>query len=160
MTGAIELKVFIPIMAFVLLVACSGRNELPIERSTAIAYIEEKGYKVISYEGQSSSYELTKEKLIRLPYMMYWGLMPFDPADYIGKTVNIEKFIVTNHPLAKGKVDVYVYEVNSVPIGGTSFPHGDKSDGGYWSLEGKTLEELQPKSFQDWREEWVNKYSE
>lgn len=143
-----------------LLIACSGSNELPIERSAATAYIEEKGYRVISYEGQSANYELTKEKLTQLPYMMYWGLQSVDPADYIGKIINVEKFIVTNHPLSKGKVEVYVYEAQGMPIGGTSVPHGDTSDGGYWSLEGKTLEELQPKSFQAWREEWVNKFSE
>ncbi|MGO4542258.1 hypothetical protein [Paenibacillus sp. 2TAB19] len=154
------MKVLISIIVLVLLIGCSGGNELPFERSAITDYIEEKGYTIISYEGPSSSYELTKEKLTQLPYMMYWGLQSVDPADYIGKTINSEKFIVTKHPLANGKVDVYVYEVDGKPFGGTSYPHGDTADGGYWSLEGKTLEELQPKSFQEWRESWVVKYTD
>ncbi|MBT2292627.1 hypothetical protein J7E73_26525 [Paenibacillus albidus] len=32
--------------------------------------------------------------------------------------------------------------------------------GGYWNLEGKTLEEIQPKSFQEWRADWMDKYAE
>lgn len=91
--------------------------------------------------------------------MMYWGLQLVDPSKYFGKTINVEKFIVKNHPLAKGKVDIYVYEVDGQPIGGTSHPHCDTSVGGYWSLDGKSLEELQPKSYQDWRTEWVDKYA-
>lgn len=153
------MKYIISLMLLVMLVACSVKEELPAERSASFDYLTSKGYKVQSYAGQSQSYELTKEKLIQLPYMMYWGLQSVDPADYIGQTINVEKFIVTNHPLSKGKVDVYVYEVEGKPIGGTSYPTGDTSVGGYWSLEGKTLEELQPKPFQQWREEWVNKYT-
>ncbi|MFD1179458.1 hypothetical protein ACFQ3W_24620 [Paenibacillus puldeungensis] len=122
-------------------------------------YLENKGFQVVSYEGLAESYELTKQKIVTLPYMIYWGLQLGDPSQYFGKTVNVEKFIVKNHPLSQGKVDVYVYEVNGLPIGGTSYPHGDTSDGGYWSLEGKTLEELQTKSFQDWQKNWINKYS-
>ncbi|MNC79264.1 hypothetical protein D3C75_1316920 [compost metagenome] len=46
-------------------------------------------------------------------------------------------------------------------IGGTSFPEGkEDEDGGYWNLEGKTLEEIQPKSFQEWRADWMAKYAE
>ncbi|WP_340003997.1 hypothetical protein MHH52_18825 [Paenibacillus sp. FSL K6-0276] len=153
------MKYLIPILLFVLLIGCTKNNEIPKEQSVSKSYLENKGFQVISYEGHAESYELTKQKIVTLPYMIYWGLQLVDPSIYFGKTINIEKFIVKNHPLTQGKVDVYVYEVNGQPIGGTSYPHGDTSVGGYWSLEGKTLEELQPKSFQDWQKDWLNKYS-
>ncbi|WP_028609696.1 hypothetical protein [Paenibacillus harenae] len=136
------------------------RNELSKMKTDSRSYLENKGYQIVSYDGRAESYELTKQKIISLPYMMYWGLQLVDPSKYFGKTINVEKFIVKNHPLAKGKVDIYLYEVDGQPIGGTSYPHGDTSDGGYWSIDGKTIEELQPKSYQDWSMEWVNKYSD
>ncbi|MNR14363.1 hypothetical protein D3C85_1308360 [compost metagenome] len=138
---------------------CTESNEIPKEQSVLKSYLENKGFEVISYEGRAWSYELTKQKIVTLPYMISWGLQSDDPSKYFGKTVHIEKFIVKHHPLSQGKVDVYVYEVNGQPIGGTSYPHGDTSVGGYWSLEGRTLEELQTKSFQDWQRDWINKYS-
>lgn len=138
-------------LLFVLLIGCAKGNEIQKEQSVLKDYLENKGFEVVSYEGRAESYELTRQKIVTLPYMIYWGLQPGDPSQYFGKTVNVEKFIVTNHPLTQGKVDVYVYEVNGHPIGGTSYPLGDPSDGGYWSLEGKTLEELQNRSFQDWQ---------
>ncbi len=154
-----DLKYLFPILLLVFLIGCNERNELPKEQSVSQSYVESKGYQIVSYEGRVESYELTKQKIVSLPYMMYWGLQLVDPSKYFDKTINVEKFIVKNHPLSKGKVDVYVYEVDGQPIGGTSYPNGDRSYGGYWSLDGKTLEELQPKSFQDWRLERVNKYA-
>lgn len=153
------MKYLFPILLFVLLIGCTKNNEIPKEQSVSKSYLENKGFKVISYEGRAESYELTKQKIVTLPYIMYWGLQSVDPSDYFGKTINVEKFIVVNHPLSQGEVEVYVYVSDGNPIGGTSFPHGEKLDGGYWSLEGKTLEELQPKSFQDWKKDWINKYS-
>lgn len=135
-------------------------DELSEMKTASRSYLVNKDYQIVSYEGRAESYELTKQKIISLPYMIYWGLQPVDPSRYVGKTINVEKFIVKNHPLTQGKVDTYVYEVDGQPIGGTSYPHGDTSDGGYWSIDGKTLEELQSKPFQDWSEEWVKKYSE
>jgi len=139
-------------------IGCTEQSNIPTEQATSQSYLETKGYHIISKEGQVKSYELTKQKLMDLPYMMCWGLQSVDPSVYIGKTIHIQKFIVTNHPLSKEKVEVYVYLVDSQPIGGTSFPNGDTTDGGYWSIDGKTLEEVQGKSYQDWRESWAEKY--
>ncbi|MCQ6563847.1 hypothetical protein [Paenibacillus mendelii] len=154
------MKIWISLLLLIFSLGCNERNEIPKEQSVLQSYLESKGYQVISYEGRGYRYELTKQKIIELPYMMYWGLQSVDPSDYFGKTINIEQFIVTNHPLSEGEVDVAVFEVEGQPIGGTSQPHGDPSYGGYWSLDGHTLEELQPKSFQEWRKEWVVKYTE
>ncbi|WP_054025811.1 DUF4830 domain-containing protein [Bacillus sp. FJAT-28004] len=140
-------------------IGCSEQSHAPTEQAVSQSYLEKKGYQVVEKGGQVSSYELTEKKLSVLPYMMYWGLQSVDPSDYVGKTIHIQKFIVTNHPLLEENVDVYVYLADGQPIGGTSFPNGDISDGGYWSIDGKTLEEVQGKSFQDWREVWAKKYT-
>ncbi|MBM7564546.1 hypothetical protein [Paenibacillus sacheonensis] len=156
------MKVLLSILLFALLIGCTDRRDTPRDQLENKRFLENKGYHVISYEGRADRYELTRQKLVALPYMMHWALQPVDPGDYLGKTVDVEQFIVDDHPLAEGKVDVYVYVVDRRPIGGNSYPHGDASDGGYWSLEGKTLEEIQPKSksYQEWRKDWVDRYSE
>lgn len=156
--GGTAVKYLISVFLLLFLLGCTESNEIPKEQSTMKDFIENKGYQVISYEGLAETYELTKEKITELPYIMYWGLQSVEPAQYFGKTINVEKFLVKNHPLSEGEVDVYVYEVDGQPIGGTSFPHGERLYGGYWSLDGKTLEELQSKSFQDWQADWINKY--
>lgn len=149
------MKYLISILLLGFVIGCSDNKKIPLEQ---FLFLEKMGYRVISYEGRSGSYELTKQKITTLPYSVYWGLQPVDPSNYFGKTINVEKFIVKNHPLNEGKVDVYVYEADGQPIGGTSHPHNDPTDGGYWSIEGKTLEELHNKPFQEWQKEWLNKF--
>ncbi|WP_091066219.1 hypothetical protein [Paenibacillus sp. NFR01] len=76
-------------------------------------------------------------------------------------TVEVEKYVVKDHPLVKGgHVDLMIYMVGGKPVGGNSFPHDEQLDGGYWSLDGKTLEELQPDDYPAWQEKWIRKYSE
>ncbi|WP_256217374.1 DUF4830 domain-containing protein [Paenibacillus sp. OV219] len=157
-----SLKALMSILVLVLLMGCAESSKIPGEQSVNESFLKNKGFDVISYEGRAESYVLTKQKVSDLPYMLYWGLQSVDLSKYFGKTINVEKFIVKNHPLrqAEAEVDVYVYEVDRQPIGGTSYPHGETSVGGYWSLEGKTLEELQDKPFQEWQKEWMNKYKD
>ncbi|MFF2093673.1 hypothetical protein [Paenibacillus sp. NPDC058174] len=154
------MKYVMPILLLVILIGCSAPNDLTRNQSAAKSFLEKRGYQVLSYEAHAESYELTKQKIITLPYMMYWGLQSVDPVPFFGKTIEVEKFSVKNHPLSAGKVNVFVYVVNGKAIGGTSAPSDDESDGGYWSLDGKTLEEVQVKSYQDWQKDWLNKYSE
>ncbi|MNG11670.1 hypothetical protein D3C84_952230 [compost metagenome] len=113
---------------------------------------------MVSYEGPGYSYILGRGLIIELPYKIEWALQSVDPSQYFGQMINIEKFIVKNHPLSEGKVDVYVYEVEGQPIGGTSNPHGEQSAGGTWSLEGKTIDEIQAKPYPEWEEDWIKKY--
>jgi hypothetical protein len=164
-------KRFFFILFLVFFIGCSEHDELPhdeIPKEKIIFqnFLEKKGYQVVSYEGRVNRYELTKQKMIELPYMQDWGVQSVDPSQYFGKTIHVEKFIVKNHPLSKlplfnGKVDVFVFEVDGKPIGGISFPHASEAlDGASYSLEGKTIEEIHHKSFQEWRTEWVNKYAE
>ncbi|MGD6801863.1 hypothetical protein FZC79_15385 [Rossellomorea vietnamensis] len=147
------------ILLIFLLIISSGcqQNESAVtdSKTSAIAkeYLEKEGYEVLSYENLQESYTLTKKKLETLPYQFYWMMPGNDSSPHIGKTVDVEKFLVRNHPLddweccggikAKGKVYTYVYVVEGKVIGGTSFPYGaENSDlgGGYWSLDGRTDE--------------------
>ncbi|WP_334072056.1 MULTISPECIES: hypothetical protein [Paenibacillus] len=146
-------------MLVLLLILVVGCTQISKEQSALKSYLEEKGYRVLSYEGRVDSYQLTKQKIVTLPHMIYWGLQTVDPSNYFGKTVYVEKFTVKNHPLAQGKVEVYVYVVDGKPFGGTSNPSGEELMGGYWSLEGKTLEEIQLKPFQEWQHDWLKTYS-
>ncbi|MGG1638125.1 hypothetical protein [Paenibacillus sp. NRS-1760] len=152
------LKYLLILFLLSLSIGCTEETKTTSEQSISQSYLEEKGYRISSKEGQVESYELTEQKLSALPYMMYWGLQRVNPSDYIGKTIHIQKFTVTNHPLSKGKVDVFVYLADSQPIGGTSFPNGDTTDGGYWSIDGKNLEDIQGMSYQEWRKSWTEKY--
>jgi len=156
--GVNSLKYLFILLLLSFSIGCTQQPKTPAEQAVSQSYLEKKGYQINSKEGQVDSYELTEQKLSVLPYMMYWGLQPVDPSDYIGKTIHIQKFSVTNHPLSKEKVDVYVYLADGQPLGGTSYPNGYSTDGGYWSIDGKKLEDVQGISFQDWRKSWNKKY--
>jgi hypothetical protein len=131
------------------LIGCQQKEELNNEM-TAKKYLEKQGYEVISYEQQQESYKLTKEKLESAPYKYYWSMPGNDAKLYYGKTVDVEKFIVKNHPLdnweydgvkSKGKVNVYVFVVDGKVVGGTSHPfilENSGLRGAYWSLVGRT----------------------
>ncbi|WP_232695443.1 hypothetical protein [Brevibacillus daliensis] len=125
----------------------------------ATTYLENKGYSIESYEGIVDQYILTKQHLVTLPHMMYWELQEVDPSLYIGKNIIVKKFIVTHHPLSEGKVEAFVYEVDKKPIGGTAQPMSrERMVGGYFSIDGKTVEELHFRSFLSWQDEWLKKY--
>ncbi|MCR8645714.1 hypothetical protein NV379_24035 [Paenibacillus sp. N1-5-1-14] len=157
------MKRWLSVFLLFLLIGC---NQIPKDRLTAKLFLEQKGYKMVSYEGHPENYELTSEKLIAMPYMMVWGLQQLNPKSYIGKMIHVEKFIVSNHPLSRGNVVVNVFEVEGKPVGGTSIPYSDSNfvmAGGCWSLEGKSLEEIQgetfqSKTFQEWRADWISIY--
>jgi hypothetical protein len=153
------------------LIGCSTNSQVesqmtPVE-STISQELQHTGYQVIEAKGKTEEYQLTKEQLSKLPYSIYWGLQAVDPTPYIGKTVQVYKFIVTHHPLdnwtsgtvkAKGQSEVYVFYVDNKIVGGTSHPVVDEQlQGGYWSLDGKTLEEVHGKGYQTWRKEWMEK---
>lgn len=142
------------ILIFVILYLFVGCQQKELSQKATIAkdYLEEQGYEILSYEEPLMSYTLTKKKLEDLPYQIYWSLPGNNPNPYFNKEVQIEKFIVKNHPLddweccdgikSRGKVYVYVYIVEGTVVGGTSFPFLAKKDevlgGGYWSLDGRS----------------------
>lgn len=111
---------------------------------------------------------------MNLPYSNYWGLQTEDPSVYLDKEVNVQKFIVTNHPLdnwkstsakpenivkSKGKTAIWIYVVDNQAVGGHSYPVIDQAmDGGVWSLDGRTLEEVHSMSYKAWLEQWEAKF--
>jgi len=51
--------------------------------------------------------------------------------------------------------------IENQPIGGTSFPvTNEPLAWGYWSLDGRTLEEVQGTSYQAWLETWNKRFKE
>ncbi len=171
-------KFVLTLMVFIFsLAGCSVSQSIKIsDKNGTVAkdYLESKGYKVVSYEGTSETYILTKEKLMKLPYSNYWGLQSEDPSKYLGKEVSVQKFVVTNHPLdnwkststkpenivkSKGKTTTWIYIVDNQAVGGHSYPVIDQfMAGGVWSLDGRTLEEVHSISFKDWSEQWRVKF--
>lgn len=141
----------------IILIGCMNSND-SIEESPAKQYLEQKGFQVVSYEGNTGSYELTSSKLFTLPYFQIWAVQSVDPSEYFGKTIEVENFIVKNHPLARGKVDVSVLLVDGEPIGGTSFPNGGQLVGSVYSVDGKTLEEVHSLTLEQFREKWEKEY--
>jgi len=135
-------------------------KEIPANRLAAAEALEQEGYTIVTAEGPVSSYVLTKEKLTTMPYNIYWGMQPLDAAEYLGKTIETEKFIVENHPLSVDQVDVYVFLTDGKAIGGTAYSHGETLDGGYWNLNGQTLEEVQSTTVPKWLADWEMKYVE
>jgi hypothetical protein len=91
---------------FFLIIGCTGGHINNIDQESkhftqdiGRDYLEGKGYKIISSEGLVQSYELTKGKLMELPYSMYWGLQTTDPEPFLNKNVDVYKFVVKNHSL-------------------------------------------------------------
>jgi hypothetical protein len=91
-----------------------------------------------------------------------WSVQKVEPDKYFGKEITIYGFTVKNHPLEKNckeahGANVYIMFLEGKIIGGFSYPNADV-DGAYSSIDGKTLEEVTGLSFQQWSENWKNKY--
>lgn len=96
--------------------------------------------------------------------MMSWGLQDpdLDLIKLLGKTVYVEKFVVTNHPISTANVDVIVFVIDNKPIGGISneSPNNNVIQlGGGYSIDGKTIEEVHDMNFDEWQTYWMDKYS-
>lgn len=142
-------------MFFLVIVVCTvlsgcSKEELTETGLVAKEYLDEKGYKILSYEQQVESYLLTESKLKQPPYDLQWSVAGNNPEPYFDKTVYVEKFIVKGHPLdnwesngvkSKGKVYVHVFVVDGAVVGGISYPdiparHGMVGAG--YSLDGES----------------------
>ncbi|GIO03992.1 hypothetical protein J31TS6_00200 [Brevibacillus reuszeri] len=64
------MKYLLSVSLLLFLLGCSESNDIPAEQSALKDFLENKGYQVISYEGQSETYKLTKEKITELPYIL------------------------------------------------------------------------------------------
>lgn len=97
-----------------------------------------------------------------IPYQQAWGVQTVEPNKYFGKEITIYGFTVKNHPLetiyeeSKG-TNIYIMLSEGKVIGGYSYPNAD-IDGAYYSMDGKTLEEVTGLNFQQWSKAWKMKY--
>ncbi|ANE48849.1 hypothetical protein SY83_10395 [Paenibacillus swuensis] len=127
-------------------------------------YLREKGFLIDSYEGERGSYQLTKANIKELPHMMEWGYFAeegVDPELYFNRNIQVEHFIVKDHPRFKKKAHVAVFLADNEPIGATSVPWTDEEAlqaGWVYSLDGQTLEEVQPLPYPEWMQAWSKRY--
>lgn len=130
----------------VLLSGCQS-EKITANGLTVKKYLEKIGYKVQAYKGEYH-YTLNEQKLNVPGIKQVWEVQKTDPKQYLGKNIDVEFFVVTDHPLEKlgyDQVHVSVLVVDGKVVGGTSFPYDPEGGlGGHpYSLDGKTLEQLQ-----------------
>ncbi|WP_201782179.1 hypothetical protein [Paenibacillus xylanivorans] len=90
--------------------------------------------------------------------MLEWGLMEgIDPAKYIDKTIEIERFTANGSLAIKWEFLVTVFLTDGKPIGGIETVL-DINVKGMFTLDGKTLLEVTGKSFAEWQREWLYRY--
>ncbi|ACV63530.1 hypothetical protein Dtox_2752 [Desulfofarcimen acetoxidans DSM 771] len=160
------------------LVQETNNSNMTTSQKVSKKYIENKGYKIVSYDGIFEKYVLTKEKIIQEPYIEEWAVQCFDPKKYLLKKITVEKFTVQNHPLdewtplshfvdiqSTGKTAIYVFMVDNKAIGGYSRPavkEGKNKLGKemVWSVDGKHFPDLNPHlNFEQWKKSWQEKFA-
>lgn len=156
---------FIILIGLMLLILVGCSNDTLGDEKIAEQYVMAQDYKITSYKGEVYSYTLDKSKLFgnteSIPIQQAWGVQKVEPDKYIEKEVTIYAFTVTNHPLEKiykAKSNVYIMLSEGKVIGGYSFPDVDGMVGGYYSLDGKTLEEVTGLNYKEWSDNWKKKY--
>lgn len=161
MSGFIKWGVIVGLV-FLILTGCG--KEATGDEKAAEQYVEEQGYKITSRKGEIHKYDLDKSKLYgsteSLPYQQIWSVQNLEPDKYFGKEITIYSFTVNNHPLKnifKVETNVYIMLCEGNVIGGYSFPDAEMN-GGVYSLNGKTLEEVTGMTFKEWTENWKKKY--
>lgn len=147
------MKKLLYILIYLLLSGCAQSDEqLPLTDNARICkgFIEDKGYVVLSYEGEETK-KYTTSDLTKLPTKQVWAVQTIEPEPYMNKEIHLIRFFVKGHPLdnefQERKTIVTVMLWNREVIGGTSLPYSKHKDllGGSYSLDGKTSEEIQSK---------------
>lgn len=105
--------------------------------------------------------------------MKLWAVQQTEPESYLGKEIVTYDFIVSGHPLEKKFASIYkqnnydtsvmVMFADGKVIGGGSTPKSKNKlivmTGGYYALNGDSLEEVTNMSYSEWLEEWKQKYA-
>lgn len=135
-----------------------------VDAKISLEHLKDKGYRVVSYAGESDAYKLTVDKLLAPPFSVWWGLQRVNPEIYIGKTVRAFGFTVKNHPLdnmhGKSQTKVWVMVIDHKVIGGHSMPDSFLPLAGFgYSLDGQDLETVTNSDFQDWQQKWKNRFA-
>jgi hypothetical protein len=156
--------ILVNLIAIMLLILTGCNKEATGDEKTAEEYVKIQGYKITSnlHKGKTQKYVLDKDKLLNMssPYPLMWGIQSVESDKYFGKEITIYGFTVSNHPLKKVfnlNTNVYILLTDGKVIGGYSFPNANML-GAYYSLDGKTLEEVTGLSFKEWKESWQKKY--
>ncbi|KMT22562.1 DUF3139 domain-containing protein [Clostridium cylindrosporum] len=128
-------------------------SESPGYKNMIVAgnYIKKHGYTIFKLFAEVDRYKLDgsmfKNTKDNIKYKQVWSVQGVKPDHYFGKEVVVMGFKVRNHPLqkrdinAKEGVNLYVMIVDGKAIGGYSLPTLD-TVGGFYSIDGKTAEEL------------------
>ncbi|SDJ86934.1 hypothetical protein [Paenibacillus naphthalenovorans] len=140
-------------------------NNKSVDEREVAQYVNSKGYKIISFKGLIHKYNLDKSKLMEnaesTQYRQAWSVQKVAPENYIGKEISVYASTVSNHPLENKynvKINVYIMMSDGKVVGGYSFPDIAGMVGSYYSLEGKTMEEVTGMSYKEWNEKWNAKY--
>ncbi|MEK3683652.1 hypothetical protein [Paenibacillus sp. FSL R10-2736] len=158
-----------------LFTACNKKdsNRIQDDERAAAEYVNSLGYKIIVNEGETSRYTLSREMFSDLSYMKLWAVQQTEPESYLGKETVTYDFIVSGHPLEKKFASIYkqnnydtsvmVMFADGKVIGGGSTPKSKNKlivmTGGYYALNGDSLEEVTNMSYSEWLEEWKQKYA-
>jgi len=163
-------KLIIPLMLMIgllLLFGCNSKND---EENNTISitekqteYLNTNNYDIVKSNGITETYILQKNILTEQPHNIIWGVQNLNPQDYLGKTIDVSSYLVSNHKLDsygdKGQTHLWLLICEEEIIGGYSFPNNTETlYGGIYSLDGMTLEEITGLDFQTWSEDWMNKY--
>lgn len=144
MKGVSTLKKLFILCSLLFLIGCS-KDEKTFENLTedgeiAKAYLEEQGYEVVGYNGESVLYFKEADFKTGSFEEKFWSVQPVKPDAYYEKSLSYVSFVVKNHPLDKQSeknqtlVSVLLYDHKV--IGGTSLPDINASVGGFHSLNG------------------------
>lgn len=159
-----KINYIVIIVLLILIAGCNTYDNVDI----ATKYIDNKGYNVLSYEGNYEKYTLMDKTFTDDYRLLQWSVQEVSPIDYFGETVYVEKFIVDNHPLdhwesgrirSLGKTELYVYIINNQVVGGISMPVLEVNNVAtpVWSLEGKTIKEIHSISYDGWKNNLLDK---
>ncbi|QOY38129.1 hypothetical protein AWH56_011675 [Anaerobacillus isosaccharinicus] len=141
--GKVYLKQFFAVLFIIIILsACNEKTHEEIGQK----FLENNDYEVVSYEGKIESYEFTERTVLKIPYKLQWSVQDTESVEtYIGKTVTVEEFIVSNHPSDEklGTSIVRLFFVKGNVIGGISGPmDAEERIGAVQNIDGKTFEKI------------------
>jgi hypothetical protein len=149
------------VLLFLIITGCNNSSATGDDEGTAVKYIKNQGYEIITQNGDIQKYTLEKSKLQTMQYQQICGVQKIDTDKYLGKEISTYCFTVEKHPLEKiykVKTNIFIMFSNGKLVGGYSFPN-EKLFGVVYSLDGKTVEEVTGLSYEQWRDNWEKKYS-
>ncbi len=139
------MKKLLILFSLLFLIGCSNDEKtfetLTEDGEIAKAYLEEYGYEVVRYEGESVLQFKEADFKTGSFEEKFWSVQPVKPDAYIDLPLPYISFYVKNHPSddqsKKKQTLVYVLLHDKKVVGGTSSPDIKAGVGGFKSLHGK-----------------------